>query len=323
MHRKSGGTPADTGRDYAALHPERTPHAARQKLNQLLEASGMKSVPTSAHPDWNTPPVIEGDALIMGDLHLPYHNAQFVNRCLEVAHALGITKLILAGDALDMKAFSHWPDDFSDSERMMASNNVTKELLSIANSLDPDTAEKLYKLADKIQPENGNIGEEIRTAREFFKILDSHFAEVTYIMGNHETWVIRAIEKTITSADFARLFVGDSRWKVSPYYWCKLNSGGVEWQIEHPKNSGKGSSKKLVPVFGCNIIMLHNHHYSVQTDPSGQFLAIEPGMCADEAKIQYDNQRHGTHDKHITGAVIVKDGKAHLLNKFTDWDLYL
>ena len=316
-------TVAEIGRDYAAIHPEKTYQGSRQKLVRLLEAQGIKSVPESAHPDWNTPPVIEGDALIMGDLHLPYHDAAHVNRCIAAAHKLGVTKLILAGDALDMRAFSHWPDDFSDNERMLASNNVTQEILKLAGELDAATAERLYQLADKIQPENGNIGEEIRTSREFFKILDDNFGEVVYIMGNHEAWVIRAIEKTIASADFARLFVGETRWKVSPYYWCKLISGGVEWQIEHPKNSGKGSSKKLSPVFLCNIVMLHNHHYSVQSDPSGTWLAIEPGMCADEKKIQYDNQRHGTHDRHITGSVIIKDGKAHLLNKFTDWSLYL
>ena len=53
------------------------------------------------------------------------------------------------------------------------------------------------------------------------------------------------------------------------------------------------------------------------TDPGA------PGTCADVAKIQYDNQRHGSHDMHVTGAVMVKGGKAHLMNQFTDWDLYL
>ena len=172
-------TVAEIGRDYAAIHPEKTYQGSRQKLVRLLEAQGIKSVPESAHPDWNTPPVIEGDALIMGDLHLPYHDAAHVNRCIAAAHKLGVTKLILAGDALDMRAFSHWPDDFSDNERMLASNNVTQEILKLAGELDAATAERLYQLADKIQPENGNIGEEIRTSREFFKILDDNFGEVS------------------------------------------------------------------------------------------------------------------------------------------------
>ena len=317
------GTHTEFAREWALTHPGRTAHGIRQKLMALLENSGIAPVSESAHQDWNNAPVIEGDALIMGDLHIPYHNASLVNRCMLAAKKAGVKKLILAGDALDMRAFSHWPDDFTDSDRLMASKNVTSELLKIAGGLDAETAEKLYQLADKISPESGNIGEEINTARNVFKAIEKNFDTVDFIMGNHEKWVIRALQKTINNLDFSALFGVSPRWSVSPYYWCKLVSGGVEWQIEHPTNSGKGSSKKLVPIFDCNIIMLHNHHYSIQSDPSGKYLAIEPGTCADVDKIQYDNQRHGTHDKHFMGAVMIKGGKPHLLNQFTDWDLYL
>ncbi len=319
-----GGNAAEFSRAWALNHPERTSQGVRQKLSELLRNEGMKSVPDSAHPDWDMPPEIVGDALILLDMHIPYHDAAHINRCLTAARSLGVRNLILGGDALDMRAFSHWPDDFTDSERMVASKNLQERLLEYAESLPFEVSEGLYKLLDDVQPENGNIGEEIKQARELFKTLDEHFDSVLYVMGNHETWVIRMLQKTITNMDFARLFLGEMpRWKVTPYYWCKLISGGIPFQIEHPKNSAKGSSKRLVPIFGCNVIMAHNHHFSVQTDPSGKWLAIEPGMCADGSKIQYDNQRHGTHDAHVTGALIVKDGKVHFLNQFTDWSLYL
>jgi len=320
---RRGGSHTEFARDYLLTHPGRTPHGVRQKLMSLLEGEGIAPVTESPHPDWNDAPQIIGDALIMSDLHLPYHNAAHVNRCITAAKRAGVSQLILAGDALDMRAFSHWPDDFTDSERLMASKAVTGELLKLAKDVDAATAERLYQLADKISPENGNINEEITTARDFFKTLEKNFERVWYIMGNHEKWAIRMLQKTISNADFARLFSVSPKWIVSPYYWCKLESNGQPYQIEHPTNAGKGSSKRLVPIFGCNIIMGHNHHFSVQTDPSGKWLAIEPGTCADVNKIQYDNQRHGSHDAHVTGAVMVKNGKAHLLNQFTDWDLYL
>lgn len=321
---RGGGGISDFVRDQLPMYPDRTYAALRMKLTELLQFDGFRSVPDSAYPDWDMAPELIGDALIMGDMHIPYHNAAHVNRCMLAARSLGVRRLILAGDALDMRAFSHWPEDFEDSEKIVASNNLRKELTTLAAGVDPVVAEAIYSLLDKTQPELGNIGDEIRTARDIFSIMDESFDEVLYVMGNHETWVTKAIKKTISNADFARLFIGDMpRWKVTPYYWCRLISGGEPFQIEHPKNSGKGSSKKMAPIFNCNIIMLHNHHFSVQTDPSGRWLAIEPGMCADDSKIQYDNQRHGTHDKHITGAVLVKDGKVHFLNQFTDWSLYL
>ena len=149
----------------------------------LLENSGISPVAESAHQDWNNAPVIEGDALIMGDLHIPYHNAALVNRCMLAAKKAGVTKLILAGDALDMRAFSHWPDDFTDSDRLMASKNVTGELLKIAGGLDAETAEKLYQLPDKISPESGNIGEEINTARNVFKAIERTLTPLTLLWG--------------------------------------------------------------------------------------------------------------------------------------------
>jgi hypothetical protein len=106
-------------------------------------------------------------------------------------------------------------------------------------------------------------------------------------------------------------------------YWCILNSGGVEWQIEHPHNSGKGSGKRLAVKFTKNIIMMHNHHYSIQSDASGNFLSIECGACYDTAKMQHEQQRHNTADTHITGAVLIRNGKPHLLNRWTDWELLL
>ena len=93
----------------------------------------------------------------MGDLHIPYHNAALVNRCMLAAKKAGVTKLILAGDALDMRAFSHWPDDFTDSDRLMASKNVTSELLKIAGGLDAETAEKIYHWPIKSAPKAGTL----------------------------------------------------------------------------------------------------------------------------------------------------------------------
>jgi hypothetical protein len=102
-----------------------------------------------------------------------------------------------------------------------------------------------------------------------------------------------------------------------------LESGGEKWQIEHPINTGKGSSKRLAPKFGCHIVMGHNHHFSVTTDPSGQFYAIEPGMGADEERMGYVMQRHNAADKHMVGAIIIRDGKPTPLNRFTDWEMLL
>ena len=141
-------------------------------------------------------------------------------------------------------------------------------------------------------------------------------------MGNHEQRVLRTLQKVIPVDDLATLFGADNpKWVVSPYYYCLLNSGGEEWQIEHPINTGKGSSKRLAPKFGKHIVMFHNHHFSITTDPSGRYYAIEPGMAMDEERMAYAAQRHNAADTHVVGAVLIRNGKPTPLNKFTDWDL--
>lgn len=320
-YTRTGGNNIEFSRAYG-LANRRSTDSVRKKLNFLLEKDGVV-VPESRHPDWDKAPEIVGDALILGDMHIPYHDAAHITRCIAAAKKFDVRTLILGGDALDARAFSHWPDDFGDSEKMVASQNLYKELAAFAESLKAGEREKMYDILASTQPETGNMGEEIETARDIFNVLDKNFDKIIWIMGNHEAWVTKTLKKTMNNADFARLFLGDNpKWVVSPHYWCRLTSDGEVYQIEHPTNSGKGSSKKLVSVFGENVIMLHNHHFSVQSDPSGRYLAVEPGMCADVNKIQYENQRHGTHDMHVVGGVLVRAGKIHLLNQFTDWSVY-
>jgi hypothetical protein len=67
--------------------------------------------------------------------------------------------------------------------------------------------------------------------------------------------------------------------------------------------------------------MFHNHHFSITTDPSGRYYAIEPGMAMDEERMAYAAQRHNAADTHVVGAVLIRNGKPTPLNKFTDWDL--
>ncbi len=134
--------------------------------------------------------------------------------------------------------------------------------------------------------------------------------------------ILRALQAVLPVDTLAVLFGVDTpKWVVSPYYWCELESGGEKWQIEHPINTTKHSSKRLAPKFGCHIVMGHNHHFSITTDPSGKYYAIEPGMAMDEERMAYAVQRHNTADAHVLGALIIRNGKPTPLNKFTDWDM--
>lgn len=278
-------------------------------------------IPPSNRTPWNDHPKLEGDVFVIGDTQIPFHHAEFINKCLSLCRRWGIRKMVLGGDAIDLNAFSNFAPDFENDRRRVIDSNSAAELVKFADTLSTEKREELLAMIGEAERENG-IGGEIKESRVVLKAFEEHFDNILWIMGNHEQRTLRALQKVLPVDTLATLLGADSpKWQVSPYYWCLLLSGGKEWQIEHPINTGKGSSKKLAPKFGKNIVMFHNHQFSITTDPSGEYYAIEPGMGMDESRMAYAAQRHNAADTHVVGALIIRDGKPTALNKFTDWEM--
>lgn len=290
-------------------------------IMQKVIAQPEYRVPTSTRTAWNNPPILEGDSLVLMDTQIPYHHAEFINKCLTVCRKWNIRQLILGGDALDLNALNEFAPNFENDSKRVIDHASSAELIMFAETLPADKREKLYSIIGEAEEDN-SLGGEIKESRAILKTLEKEFDNITWIMGNHEQRILRLLKKIMPVSSLATLFGADSpKWNVSPYYYCILKSGGEEWQIEHPINTGKGSSKKLAPKYGRHIIMGHNHHFSITTDPSGKLYAIEPGMAMDEERMAYATQRHNAADAHLVGAVIVRNGKPTPLNKFTDWEL--
>lgn len=317
-NRRADITARDFSREYA-LEVNRTMDSVRQKVQSFPDYK----IPTSNRTPWNAPPVMEGDALVIGDTQIPFHHAEFINKCLAVCKKWKIRKMILGGDALDINSLNAFPPNFENDQKRVIDNNTASQLIKIAETLPSEKREEIYSLVSNAENEGGITGE-VKESRAVLKLFEKEFDNIIWIMGNHEQRVLRTLQKVIPVDDLAAIFGADSpKWVVSPYYYCILKSGGEEWQIEHPINTGKGSSKRLAPKFGKHIIMFHNHHFSITTDPSGRFYAIEPGMAMDEERMAYAAQRHNAADAHVVGAVIIRNGKPTPLNKFTDWDMLL
>ena len=286
-----------------AKRSSRTADSVQSALRQPLSPS--------RHAVRNVPMVIEGDALVLGDMHVPVHNAEFIDLAIDRAKREGITSVLLGGDACDMQSFSHWGEDFSDGQPVM-DKVIEDKLLKIAQTLKGQARQEIIDMVSSTV-HGDSIGGEIHETREIFRQINDNFKDVYWMMGNHEKWVVKTLEKALPASELKVIF-GQEGWNVTSQYWAVIKSGGVEWLVEHPINLAKGSSKKLVSKFLQNVIMLHNHHLSVVSDPSGRYLAIEPGMCCDETRMAYVQQRHNTADRHINGAVIIKAGKPILIN---------
>ena len=316
--RKADITARQFAQEYAATtNSTRSPDSIRFKLQSLREYR----IPVSNRTPWNNPPTLEGDAFILMDAQIPFHHAEFINKCLTVCDRLGIRQMILGGDALDINTLNSFTPNFENNDKRVIDTKTASALLAIADGLPSDKREEIHAIVADAENEGGISGE-IKESRTILKAFESSFDKILWIMGNHEQRVLKTLQKVLPVDSLAVVFGADNpKWEVSPYYHCTLMSNGEEWKIEHPVNSGKGSSKKLASKFTCHIVMGHNHHFNITTDPSGKYYAIEPGMGMDEERMAYVSQRHNAADTHITGALIIRNGKPLPLNKFTDWDL--
>ena len=245
-------------------------------------------MPESPHTRYLDPLVMEGDAVVYPDLEMPFHNADFVNRVLDLGSAWGIDKAILAGDMLHMDTLSGWQPNWTSEG-------------------DDDTTP--------------NFSREMREAQGAVSVFDEAYDDIHCIMGNHEGRLLRQMQTPLFPSEILKQLGRDKRpkWRVLPFYQSNLLSGGQLWRITHPRFSSKFSARKLCSKFICHVAMAHSHHWAMTMDASANFFAVEMGCCVDEARLPYASQRDSAQDQHVLGALIVRDGKPYLLSPYTDW----
>ena len=51
------------------------------------------------------------------DAQIPFHHAEFINKCLTVCDRLGIRQMILGGDALDINTLNAFAPNFENNDK--------------------------------------------------------------------------------------------------------------------------------------------------------------------------------------------------------------
>lgn len=296
--------------------------AVKGKIIALKQSGKISRVmKESSYPVYDKPLVMEGDALVITDLELPFHHADFINRVLEIADAWKITQLILGGDALHLDSFSGWEPNWKAGSNNNLSENSEQKLIDFARGLSKSKQAEFFALWGEIgeRVEQDGASTELDAARRELNRLGEQFANIDFVLGNHEGRFLRAIQTAVDPKELTRLLELGGRWRIAPYYYSILISGGEKFQIEHPKNTAKASAWKLASKYGCHVIMGHNHHVVFQFDLSGKYYAIETGHGVDESRLPYAAQRHNVAHAHALGACIVRGGVPWLLHARTDW----
>lgn len=324
LWRMSGKSQGQLARIYGVplgqLH-SKINNAAQREIRDV----GRQTLRPSPYPIYDKPLEMEGDAVVIPDPEFPYHEAEFINRVLDLADAWKITQCNIAGDAMHFNAISKFEPAWKTHPKNTMTEAQEERLLALASKAKGKLKEELIEAitSDPAEQDGDDIGNEVDIAKKALVRLGEQFERVDYVIGNHDGRFLSALNSPVF-ADKLLDFIGlkDPKWRIAPYYYSILRSGGHEWRIEHPKGASRNTASSLASKYLCNIAMGHSHRWSMEFDKSGSFYAIHMGCCVDESRLPYAAQRSNGGDAHSLGALIIRDGFPYLLTERTPWQQY-
>lgn len=278
----------------------------------------------SPYPKFNNPLEQTGDCLILPDPEFPYHHAEFLNRCLDLADAWKIRQCCIAGDAMHFNSISHWEANWKAQSNGEISENAQAELIAAALKL-PKQYQKtiLDKLNGFTLTVDGDVGSEIGIARKALTTIGDLFDDVVYVIGNHDGRLLSALNSPMFAGDLKRFVLGDNpKYRIAEYYYSILHTEKGDYSIEHPVGASASTAVNIATRKHCHVIMGHSHRYSRMRDPSGLYWCIQAGMCVDEDRLAYVAQRTRGKETHSLGAVIVRGGYPYDLSMDTPWEVW-
>jgi hypothetical protein len=271
--------PATLGRRLRAYNASKNgPKSRIQRPNRKL-------------PNWDEPPVFKGDAVVTGDLQLPYLDYEFAETMLATADIImpKPRRLIIAGDMFNMDAYSPFPPAHT------------------------------YRSTFK---------EEVDSARNFLSSARKTFDEIDVLLGNHERRLLYVVRGELSAKDLG-LLIDVEGVNFHIYSWCILDTDAGEWRLTHQHNysiNAQTVGVKLAHKFRQHVVTHHQHRISKGHDSSGQSVVIDNGCLADPRKLDYTTIVDNTRPVMTQGFVIIRNGAGTLFAKdpaFTDWDLIL
>jgi hypothetical protein len=295
----------------------RSVDAVRQK--RYIERQKARIKP-SPYPSYNEPLHITGNVLVLPDVEAPFHNADFLNRVVDLAMAWKVESLLAAGDLFHLGVMSGWQPNWSKVVASYMDEDTKDALIDLFNALPKDKRSQGFEILEKCEEKtDSSFADEVRACKKVVNAFGC-FNNKYHIMGNHEGRLLSALNSGLEGQNIRDLF-GMDGWQMSEYYFAEVISNGEKFRVAHPKTYGKNAPADMASRFLCHYLMGHSHDWSQRFDRSGKFFAIAMGHCADESKFPYEAQRDRMYWAHVPGAVIIRDGFPWLLSENTPWKL--
>lgn len=234
---------------------------------------------------------IEGDAIIIGDVEVPYQNDSLLRKAVKIGNIFGIEQLIVNGDFLSLDSVSKWKKD---GEQTITS-----------------------------------LEDELSEGKRVLKYLSKQFNKMYFVRGNHEDRLIRKTDGNMNMRVIISMIAPDTvEAKTTSFKHLELNNDFI---VGHPDNYSKipgRTGNRLVRKYNKSVILGHQHHMSRTWDESGQYEIIDGGHCTLPQSRFYKTASFTTHPDWISGFVLAKQGAGnktyiHLFpEKHTDWNFW-
>lgn len=251
---------------------------------------GIQPNDENAVPIFNGRLVLEGDYLVLNDLHLPAIDPPWLERAVEVAKHLGITKCLIAGDFFNAGGISRHPQKktpypFSKEVKM------GRECLSwLADSFE-------------IVMEPGNHDD-------------------WFIFHNGGQVEFTDAARMVVDTEAVR-----KRLRVTNYDRVTILNAGEKWTIPHQANYSKDTLKvgnKLAQKYQSNVIVPHQHISGKGPDEYDRYVIIDSGGMFNPYRFDYVQLKTSTRREMNQGFVTLVDGWAELWTpdpRITPWRL--
>ena len=258
-------SPSEIYTEFQSLGIDRSAEAiARHPATQGPPAR--QASPFSLEP----PLEVEGDMLVLTDIHVPAHDATFINALIDLALDMGVTQVGICGDLLNLDAVSI----FAGSELYDLDTELeyARHLMRV---LSREFARVVYA--------PGN--HEMRLSRKTDHALSIRQAIRLWTEGSNITF---------TPKHWFRLNSAGEVYQIE--------------HPKNTSTHATLVPKKLCSKYLCHVIAGHGHLVGWAKDVSGKFWAIDSGVVADPQRLAYIDTTHSTRPAVNQGAVIVKEG---------------
>lgn len=214
------------------------------------------------------------ECLVASDFHVPGEDEASVKALVRYAIQNKIKHLIIGGDFWHQDSVSRWA---------LKDPNMT-----LAKELD-----RGIKLINYL----------------------SKYMNLYFVKGNHDNRLCEAINFSLTFSEWMQSLVGNKFNKtifVTDFDYLYLTSGDRTFRVCHPKLYSRIKTSevtKLAHDLHENVIMGHQHFFSLTTNKTGKFICIDSGCMCDIRLFLYKNASTTKCPEWENGFVHIKGGK--------------